>query len=82
MQSITMEPKKTNKEILGKGIQRMAIALIFMFISPVIIHSAFKNQEHQLYIPILILGISGAIFAILMVFKGLKTIMEAIFGKK
>ncbi len=77
-----MEPKRTNKELLGKGIQRMAISLIFMFISPVIIHSAFKNQNHPLYIPILILGLIGAGFAIFMAFKGLKTIMESMFGKK
>ncbi len=77
-----MEPKRTNKELLGKGIQRMAIALIFMFISPVVIHSAFKNQEHPLYIPILALGLISAGFAIFMVFKGLKTIIESIFGKK
>lgn len=77
-----MEPKKTDKELLGKGIQCMAISLIFMFISPVIIHSAFKNQDHPLYIPILVLGIIGAGFAIFMAFKGLKTIMSSIFGKK
>ncbi|MBP2833940.1 hypothetical protein J8281_17215 [Aquimarina sp. U1-2] len=77
-----MEPNRTNKELLGKGIQRMAIALIFMFIGPVIIHSAFKNQEHPLYIPILIVGLSGAAFAIFMAFKGIRTIMDALFGKK
>ncbi|WP_299220751.1 DUF6095 family protein [uncultured Aquimarina sp.] len=77
-----MEPKRTDKELLGKGVQRMAIALIFMFISPVIIHSAFKNQDHPYYIPILILGLIGAAFAIFMAFRGLKTIMDSIFGKK
>ncbi len=75
-------PKRTNKEILGKGVQRMAIALIFMFISPVVIHSSFKNQDHPLYLLILILGILGAIFAITMAFIGIKTIMESMFGKK
>lgn len=79
-----MEPetKRTNKELLGKGVQRMAIALIFMFISPVIIHSAFKNQDHPLYIPILILGLAGAGYAIFMAFKGIRTIMNSMFGKK
>ncbi|WP_103071505.1 DUF6095 family protein [Aquimarina sediminis] len=77
-----MEPKRTDKELLGKGVQRMAIAIIFMFISPVIIHSAFKNQDHPLYIPILLLGLAGALFAIIMAFKGIKTIMDSFFGKK
>ncbi|RZS92642.1 DUF6095 family protein [Aquimarina brevivitae] len=76
-----METKRTNKTILAKGIQRMAMALLFMFISPVIIHSAFQNQEHPLYIPILILGIAGAIFAIAMAFVGLNTIMKSLFDK-
>jgi len=77
-----MEPKRTDKELLGKGIQHMAIALIFMFISPIIIHSAFKNQDHPLYIPVLVMGILGAGFAIFMAFKSIKTMMDAIFGKK
>ncbi len=77
-----MEPNRTNKELLGKGVQRMAIALILMFISPVIIHSAFKNQDHPLYVPILILGLAGAGFAIFMAFKGIRTIMESMFGKR
>lgn len=77
-----MKPQKTNKDLLAKGVQRMAIALIFMFISPVIIHSAFKNQEHAMYIPILCLGIVGAIFAISMGFIGIKIMMDAFFGKK
>lgn len=74
--------KRTDKALLGKGVQRTAIAFIFMFIAPVIIHSAFKNQDHALYIPVLILGISAAAFAIFMFFKGIKTMMDAFFGKK
>ena len=77
-----METKRTNKELLGKGIQKMALAIISMFISPVIIHSAFNNQDHPLYIPILILGLLGACFAIFMAFRGIKTIMDSFFGKR
>lgn len=77
-----MEPKRTDKQLLGKGIQRMAIALICMFISPVVIHSSFKNQDHPYYIPILSLGLLVGAFAIFMAFRGLKTMMDAFFGKK
>jgi len=77
-----MKPRKTDKALLGKGIQQMAIALIFMFMSPVIIHSAFKNQSHPYYIYVLSTGIIGAIFSIYMAFRGLKIMMDAIFGKK
>ncbi|MFC5044621.1 DUF6095 family protein [Aquimarina hainanensis] len=77
-----MEQKRTDKPLLAKGVQRIALAILCMFISPVIIHSAFKNQDHPLYIPILILGIAGAIFAVFMGFRGLQTVMESMFGKK
>ena len=83
MQYIIMEePRRTDRDLLGKGVQRMAIAILFMFISPVILHSAFKNQDHPYYIPILIIGLVGAAFAIYMAFRGIKTIMDAFFGKK
>lgn len=71
----------TDKDLLAKGVKKMGISLLLMFISPVIIHSSFKNQDHWLYIPILALGLIGAGFAIFMAFRGLKTIMDAIFQK-
>ena len=76
-----METKRTNKILLAKGIKIIAIAILFMFISPVILHSAFQNREHALYIPVLILGIAGAIFAIVMAFVGLNTILKSMFDK-
>jgi len=76
------ENKRTDKALLAKGVQRMAQSLIFIAISPVIIHSAFKNKEHSMYIPILIIGICGAIFAIFKIFQGIKTIMDALFEKE
>lgn len=77
-----MEPNSTDKELLAKGVQRMALAILFMFISPVILHSSFKNQDHPMFIPIFIAGICGAIFSIYMAFRGIRTIMDALFGTK
>ncbi|GAA3517796.1 DUF6095 family protein [Aquimarina addita] len=77
-----MEPNRTDKKLLGKGVQYMAIALICMFISPVVLHSSFKNQDHPYYIPVLIVGLVIGGFAIFMAFRGLKTMMDAFFGKK
>ena len=76
-----MEDKHTDKNLLAKGVKYMAFSLMLMAISPIIIHSAFKNQEHWLYIPILLIGLVGAGFAIFMAFKGLGVILEAIFQK-
>ncbi|UZO80529.1 DUF6095 family protein [Aquimarina sp. ERC-38] len=74
--------KHTDKELLGKGVQRMAIALILMFAGPVVIHSAFNNKDHFLYYIVLGVGVILAILAIYMGFKGIRTIMDAIFGKR
>jgi len=71
--------KKTNKELLGKGLKLMGGSLICMFAGPIILHSAFKNQEHPLYIPILIIGLAFAAGAIILAFKGMKKITDAIF---
>lgn len=71
--------KRTNKEVLAKGLKFMGGSLICMFLGPVVIHSAFKNQDKPLYIPILIIGLSIAAAAIILAFKGLKKIMDAIF---
>ena len=77
-----MKEKHTDKELVAKGIQRMAIALILLFLGPVIIHSAFNNKEHFLYYIVLAIGIVVAIAAIYMGFKGIHTIVDAVFGKR
>lgn len=74
-----MITKKTDKDILGKGIKKMGIALVFMFLGPTLIYIAFSNQEKPLYIPILISGILGCIAAIYFAFKGLNTILDSMF---
>ena len=72
----------TDKEALAKGVQTMAMSLFFMFLGPGLIYQAFKNQEHPLYIPVLILGVVAAAFAIYFGFKGINRIMDSMFGKK
>jgi hypothetical protein len=71
--------KRTNKEVLGKGIKYLAGALPLIFIGPSILHSAFKNQDHPLYIPVLILGLLACAGAIFLMFKGIGTLMKALF---
>ena len=71
--------KRTNKEVLAKGLKLMAGSLICMFAGPVILHSAFKNQDKPLYIPVLIIGLIVAAGAIILAFKGMRKIMDSIF---
>ena len=71
--------KHTNKELLGKGIKYLAGALPLILLGPVILYSAFHNQEHPYYIIVLILGLLAFIGAIVLMFLGIKTIMRALF---
>ena len=71
--------KRTNKEILGKGIRYLAAALPTIFIGPSILYSAFHNKEHPLYVAVLILGIVFCALAIFLIFKGISTLMKALF---
>jgi len=73
---------KTNKVLLQKGIKFLSITLVLIFLGPGLIYEAFKNNEHPFYLPILILGALFSIGAILLGFYGLKTVIDALFGKK
>lgn len=72
----------TDKKILQKGILFMSIALPLLFLGPVVIHSAFKNQNHPYYFVVLGFGIIICLGAMLMMFLGLKKIMDSLFNKK
>lgn len=76
-----MKKDKTDKQLLVKGLQRMAISLVLMFIGPSIIYLALSNKEKPLYLLLLILGIFGCGAAIYFAFKGLNTIMDSLFNK-
>ncbi|PRX49695.1 DUF6095 family protein [Salegentibacter salegens] len=71
--------KHTNKEILGKGIKYLAFALPLTLIGPSVLFTAFNNQHHPFYIPVLIGGIVAIIAAILLMFKGIITVVKAVF---
>ena len=76
-----MKENKTDKDLLVKGLQKMGISLVLMFLGPTLIHIAFTNKEKPLYIPLLIIGILGCIGAIFFAFKGLNTIMDSMFKR-
>jgi hypothetical protein len=74
-----MEENKTDKVVLVKGLKKMGLSLIFMFLGPSLLHIALSNKEKPLYIPLLILGIIICGTAIFLAFKGIQTIMNSIF---
>ncbi len=73
---------KTDKVLLVKGLKRLAITVMLMFTGPVVLYQAFKNQDHPFYIPVLVIGALIALGAIVMGFLGIKTLVDALFGKK
>jgi len=77
-----METQRTNKDLLAKGLKKMAIALILMFAGPTLFFITTSNKEKPFYILLLIISFilcSGAIF---FAFKGIQIIMNSLFDKK
>ena len=68
----------TDKEILNKGIKYVVWALPMFFIGPTVINSAFKNQQHTMFIPILGIGIIMCTLAVILLFSGLRTIVKSL----
>ncbi len=75
------ENNRTDKELLGKGLKRMGICLVLMFMGPTLVYVALSNDDKPLYIPLLIISIIICISAIAMLFIGLNTIGKSMFKK-
>lgn len=75
-----METPKADKNRIYKGLQKIFIAIPLMFLGPIIIYSSFKNEEHFLYYPVLILGCLICLFSIYLFFIGLRTLVSGLFN--
>ena len=71
-----------NKPLLQSGLKKMSLFLVCCFVGPVIVHQAFKNQDHPLYFPVLILGFLFLIIALYYGFSGIKSLVNAILGEQ
>ena len=69
----------TNKDLLTKGIKYIAWALPLYFIGPSVIYNAFINKQNAWHYLVLGIGIVLCFSAILLTFKGLKTILNSMF---
>lgn len=74
--------KRTDKDLLVKGIKSFLYTIGAMFIAPVVLYQAFKNQENVLFWPVLIVGLLLAALAIYLGFRSVSIVMNAIFGEK
>lgn len=77
-----MEDNKTDKQLLFKGIKTMVFALLSLFMGPILLSFAFSKPDDKLYLPLLILGCAISAMAVVMLFKGIRTIMSSMFKKK
>ncbi len=72
----------TDKDLLVKGFKCIAYTIALMFLAPVVLYQAFKNEGHPFFWPVAIIGFLLAIAAIGMGFYSIKVLMEAIFSRK
>tara|TARA_B100001540_G_scaffold108214_1_gene97268 strand:+ start:185 stop:418 length:234 start_codon:yes stop_codon:yes gene_type:complete len=71
-----------NKVLLKKSLIRLSYFLFFAFTGPIVIYQAFKNKEHYLFIPVLIIGLIFFFLAIFNGFKGIQILMNSFLGQK
>jgi hypothetical protein len=76
-----MEKGKTDKKILAIGIRTLIFSVMTLFMGPILLSIALSNKEKPLYIPILVLGCLISAFAIFLLFKGIKIIINSMFKK-
>jgi hypothetical protein len=70
----------TNKNLFFKSIRYFSGSLPLLFIGPVILNSAFKNQHHPYYYIVLGFGIFICLLAVFLAFWGLRIMMKALFN--
>lgn len=68
-----------NKPQLDKGIKYMLYALPLMFIGPSVIYNAFINKQNIWHWLVLAIGIVLCLTAVYFMFKGIKTLTDALF---
>ena len=73
------EQKRTNKELLAKGIKTLAGSLGAIVIGPVLVYNAFMNQDHPLFYTVLAIGCIAMILAIILLLIGINTILKSFF---
>ena len=77
-----MESNKTDRVMLFQGIKTLAFAVLSLLMGPVLLSFAFSKPDDKLYIPLLVIGCLICAFAIFLIFKGIRLIMNSMFKKK
>jgi hypothetical protein len=72
---------RTDKTLLYKGLNTMAICLLCCFTGPSLLYVAFGNPTKPLYYPMIIVGCIVCLAAIIIGFKGIKQIGDSMFKR-
>ncbi|WP_042499707.1 DUF6095 family protein [Algibacter lectus] len=59
----------------------MIFAVLTLFMGPIILSMALSQPENKLYIPLLVVGLLICAFAVFLIFKGIRLIMNSMFKK-
>ncbi|GAL63135.1 MULTISPECIES: DUF6095 family protein [Algibacter] len=76
-----MDDNRTDKVLLYKGVKTMIFAVLTLFMGPIILSMALSQPENKLYIPLLVVGLLICAFAVFLIFKGIRLIMNSMFKK-
>ena len=71
----------TDKKLLVKGIKYMALVIPLLVLTTYLFTFMFLNKETKLFYIVMPLAIAGMTGTFWLGFKGLKTIMRAIFDQ-
>ncbi|WP_298953053.1 DUF6095 family protein [uncultured Nonlabens sp.] len=71
-----MSQKSTDRKILGKGVKKLAISVLFLFAGPILIYIGAGSEHPIIY---LMPGIAFAIVAVLFIFQGINLILDSMF---
>jgi hypothetical protein len=71
-----MEQQSTDKEVLVKGVRRLAMSVLFIFTGPILIYIG-AGSDH----PIIFLmpGIAFSVLAVVFIFQGINLILDSMF---
>jgi putative effector of murein hydrolase LrgA (UPF0299 family) len=69
----------TKRQLIEKGAKFMLYSLPLMFIGPSVIYNAFINKQNVWHYLVLAIGIFICLTAVYFLFKGIKTITDALF---
>jgi putative effector of murein hydrolase LrgA (UPF0299 family) len=69
----------TKRELIEKGVKYLFGALPLMFIGPSVIYNAFMNKQTNWHYLVLAIGIAICITSVVLAFKGIKIMTDALF---